>query len=117
MESMIFEAIVNGGPIAAFAAWLAYNNSKQDEKLADMYQQFFNKLEEINARHEGNRQNIEDKYEQRNEQIRERWLTVVEKVEAERDEAQKENQRTINVLTDSIKELTLKIERLNDKIN
>tara|TARA_A100001515_G_scaffold110581_2_gene91580 strand:- start:412 stop:765 length:354 start_codon:yes stop_codon:yes gene_type:complete len=116
MESMIFEAIVNGGPIAAFAGWLAYNNSKQDEKLADMYQRFFMKLEEINGRHETNRGVLEDKYEQRNEQVRERWLNVVQKVEKERDEAQKENQKTIQTLTDSIKELTLKIERLNDKI-
>jgi hypothetical protein len=116
MESMIFEAIVSGGPIAAFAAWLAYNNSKQDEKLAEMYKSFFMKLEEINARHEGNREVLEDKYESRNEQVRERWLNVVQKVEKERDEAQKENQKILSNLTDSIKELTLKLERLNDKI-
>ena len=116
MESMIFEAMINGGPVAVFAAWLAYNNTKQDEKLADMYTRFFLKLEEINGRHESNREVLEDKYETRNDQIRERWLNVVAKVEKERDEAQKENQRTIQTLTDSIKELTVKLERLNDKI-
>ena len=41
MESMIFEAIVNGRiPIYCWA-WLAYNNSKQDEKLGRNVQVLF----------------------------------------------------------------------------
>ena len=116
MESMILEAMIQGGPMAIFAAWLAYNNSKQDENHAEMYAKFFTKLEDINAKHENNRETLENKYEQRNDQVRERWLVVVEKVEKERDEAQKENARTVGQLNESIKELTMRIEMLNQKI-
>jgi hypothetical protein len=116
MESMILEAMIQGGPMAVFAAWLAWNNSKQDEKLADMYGKFFKKLEDINIKHESNRESLENKYELRNDQVRERWLSVVQKVEKERDEAQKENARTVGQLNESIKELTMRIELLNQKI-
>tara|TARA_Y100001938_G_C7892382_1_gene330401 strand:+ start:62 stop:415 length:354 start_codon:yes stop_codon:yes gene_type:complete len=116
MESMILEAMIQGGPMAIFAAWLAWNNSKQDENLAEMYAKFFKKLEDMNAKHETNRENLENKYEQRNDLVRERWLSVVEKVEKERDEAQRENARTVGQLNESIKELTMRIELLNQKI-
>ena len=70
----------------------------------------------MNAKHETNRENLENKYEQRNDLVRERWLSVVEKVEKERDEAQRENARTVGQLNESIKELTMRIELLNQKI-
>ena len=66
---------------------------------------------------------MEEKYDKRTEQVRDRWLDVVKKTEAERDEAQKLQQQNINVLQASVEQLrgdiskqTTEISKLCDRV-
>jgi len=103
MEGMIIEAMIQGGPFAIFAAWLAWNNSKQNAKLDTMVSEFYNRLVDLESKHQAEREALDTKYHDRNEQVRDRWLTVATKLERERDEAQhkmlREQERIYEILT------------------
>ena len=123
MYESILELLMNGGPMALFAAYLMWSKNKQDEKTEAMNLNLFKRLEEINTKHEAVREAMEEKYDKRTEQVRDRWLDVVKKTEAERDEAQKLQQQNINVLQASVESLrgdvskqTTEISKLCDRI-
>ena len=101
MYEGILDLLMNGGPMALFAAYLVWAKNKQDEKAEATNLSLFQRLDEINTKHESLRAALEDKYDARTEQVRERWIEVVKKAEAERDEAQKTLQQNINTLNAS----------------
>jgi hypothetical protein len=104
MEALL-DVLMNAGPMGLFAAYLIWAKNKQDEKLENLTVQFFTRLEEIQEKHENLREALDSKYDTKNEQIRERWLDVVKKVESERDEAQKLLTQEIHLLGAIISEV------------
>ena len=104
MEALL-DVLMNAGPMGLFAAYLIWAKNKQDEKLENLTVQFFTRLEEIQDKHENLREALDTKYDAKNEQIRERWLDVVKKVESERDEAQKLLTQEIQLLGAIISEV------------
>ena len=117
MYESLIEILLNGGPMALFAAYLVWSKNKQDEKAEAMNLNLFKRLEEINKKHEAVRESLEDKYDTRTEQVRERWIEVVKKAEAERDEAQKTLQQNVNVLNASVEQLRTVIEKQSSEIS
>ena len=123
MYESLIEILLNGGPMALFAAYLVWAKNKQDEKAEAMNLSLFTRLDEINQKHETARAALDDKYDTRTEQVRERWIEVVKKTEAERDEAQKTLQQNVNVLQGSVEMLrgditkqTTEISKLCDRV-
>ena len=116
MYEGIMEILLNGGPMALFAAYLVWSKNKQDIKLESITMQFFSRLDEMSAKHETLREALEEKYDNRNEQIRDRWLDVVKKAESERDETQRLLQQNINVLTSSVSNLREGIDKQSAEI-
>lgn len=117
MYESLLEILLNGGPMALFAAYLVWAKNKQDEKAEAMNLSLFKRLEEINQKHEAVRESLEGKYDARTEQVRERWIEVVKKAEAERDEAQKTLQQNVNVLNASVEQLRVEITKQNSEIS
>jgi hypothetical protein len=123
MYESIIEILLNGGPMALFAAYLVWSKNKQDEKADNTNLGLFKRLDEINEKHEAVRAAMEDKYDTKTEQVRERWIEVVKKAEAERDEAQKALQYNVNALSGSVEQLkgeitkqTAEISKLCDRV-
>jgi hypothetical protein len=76
MSETILDLIMNGSPMVAFAAYLLWSNHRNEKKLESQHEQFFAKLDAL-----------EDKHERIQDQTRERWMTVVEKLEAEKSQS------------------------------
>ncbi len=117
MYESLIEILLNGGPMALFAAYLVWAKNKQDEKTEKTNLTLFKRLDEINEKHESVREALEDKYDAKTEQVRERWIEVVKKAEAERDEAQKTLQQNVNVLTASVQNLRQDVEKQTSSID
>ena len=116
MYESILDLLMNGGPMALFAAYLVWAKNKQDEKAEATNLSLFKRLDEINSKHESVREALEDKYDAKTEQVRERWIEVVKKAEAERDEAQKTLQQNVNVLTASVEQLRQEVTKQSSAI-
>lgn len=116
MEGMILEAMIQGGPFAIFAAWLAWNNSKQNAKLDQMTSDFYNRLVDLEGKYQAEREALDKKYHDRTEAIRDRWLQVTEKLEKERDEAQHQTLREVSNVSGTINAMSIRIETLNDRV-
>ena len=94
MSETILDLIMNGSPMVAFAAYLLWSNHRNEKKLEAQNGHFFAKLDALDEKHE----RIQN-------QTRERWMAVVEKLEAEKSQSlnQLSNQHErIIVILDSL---------------
>jgi len=70
---MFYEVLLNGSPIGLLAIYAIYSNSQSEKRIEDLL----------------------EKKEIKEEQIRERWFAVVEKVQKERDELERDISRKL----------------------
>ena len=70
---MFYEVLLNGSPIGLLALYAIYSNSQSEKRIEDLL----------------------EKKEIKEEQIRERWIAVVEKVQKERDELERDIARRL----------------------
>mgnify|MGYP003152687526 FL=1 len=70
---MIYDILLNAGPIGLLAMYAIYSNSQSEKRIEILL----------------------EKKEEKEEKIRERWITVVEKLQKERDDIEKEIARRI----------------------
>jgi DNA anti-recombination protein RmuC len=95
MSETILDLIMNGSPMVAFAAYLLWSNHRSEKKLESQHEQFFAKPnhrseKKLESQHEqffAKLDALEDKHERVQDQTRERWMAVVEKLEAERSQS------------------------------
>ncbi len=73
MMEMIYDILLNAGPIGLLALYAIYSNSQSQKKLETLL----------------------EKKEEKEEQIRDRWIAVVEKVQKERDDIEKDIARRL----------------------
>lgn len=73
MMEMIYDILLNAGPIGLLALYAIYSNSQSEKKIEILLQQ----------------------KEEKEEQIRNRWIAVVEKVQKERDDIEKDIARRL----------------------
>ena len=70
---MIYDILLNAGPIGLLALYAIYSNSQSEKRIELLLQQ----------------------KEEKEEKIRERWISVVEKLQKERDELEKDISRRL----------------------
>ena len=70
---MIYDILLNAGPIGLLAMYAIYSNSQSEKRIELLLQQ----------------------KEEKEEKIRERWISVVEKLQKERDELEKDIARRL----------------------
>ena len=70
---MMYDILLNAGPIGLLALYAIYSNSQSQKKLETLL----------------------EKKEEKEEQIRDRWIAVVEKVQKERDDIEKDIARRL----------------------
>lgn len=70
---MIYDILLNAGPIGLLALYAIYSNSQSQKKLETLL----------------------EKKEEKEEQIRDRWIAVVEKLQKERDDIEKDISRRL----------------------
>lgn len=70
---MIYDILLNAGPIGLLAMYAIYSNSQSEKRIEILL----------------------EKKEEKEEQIRERWIAVVEKLQKERDDIEKDLARRL----------------------
>ena len=70
---MMYDILLNAGPIGLLALYAIYSNSQSQKKIEMLL----------------------EKKEEKEEQIRDRWIAVVEKVQKERDDIEKDIARRV----------------------
>ena len=73
MMEMMYDILLNAGPIGLLALYAIYSNSQSQKKIEMLL----------------------EKKEEKEEQIRSRWIAVVEKVQKERDDIEKDIARRL----------------------
>lgn len=73
MMEMIYDILLNAGPIGLLAMYAIYSNSQSEKRIELLLLQ----------------------KEEKEEKIRERWISVVEKLQKERDELEKDIARRL----------------------
>lgn len=73
MMDMMYDILLNAGPIGLLALYAIYSNSQSQKKIEQLL----------------------EKKEEKEEQIRDRWIAVVEKVQKERDDIEKDIARRL----------------------
>tara|TARA_R100001463_G_scaffold111239_1_gene166116 strand:- start:274 stop:534 length:261 start_codon:yes stop_codon:yes gene_type:complete len=73
MMDMIYDILLNAGPIGLLALYAIYSNSQSQKKIEMLL----------------------EKKEEKEEQIRDRWIAVVEKLQQERDDIEKDIARRL----------------------
>jgi len=70
---MIYDILLNAGPIGLLAMYAIYSNSQSEKRIELLLQQ----------------------KEEKEEKIRERWISVVDKLQKERDELERDISRRL----------------------
>lgn len=70
---MMYDILLNAGPIGLLAIYAIYSNSQSEKRIEVLL----------------------EKKEEKEERIRERWISVVEKLQKERDELEKDIARRL----------------------
>lgn len=70
---MLYEVLLNGSPIGLLALYAIYSNAQSEKRIEDLL----------------------EKKEIKEEQIRERWVSVVDKLQKERDELERDVARRL----------------------
>ena len=73
MMEMIYDILLNAGPIGLLAMYAIYSNSQSEKRIELLLQQ----------------------KEEKEEKIRERWISVVDKLQKERDELERDISRRL----------------------
>ena len=116
MYESLMEVLLNGGPMALFAAYLVWSKNKQDEKLESLQEKWLGSLNEFEHKAASARESSELRFQERGDKMRERWLDVVQKVEAERDEVQKMLDADMKLLYESNAELKEHVEKIGNNV-
>lgn len=117
MMEALYEVLMNAGPLGLFVAYLAYDKKELQKKTDSHHQEWMQKLNSMLEKQDKVRVEMQAKYEDREDKVRERWMQVVEKVEAERDEAQLETARRVDELCSSMANLATANERMALKLD
>ena len=116
MYESLMEVLLNGGPMALFAAYLVWAKTKQDQKLESLQDKWLGSLNDIEGSATAAREASELRFQEREDAIRERWLEVVQKVEAERDEMQKMLDADMKLLYEAHNDLKETMEKIGTNV-
>ena len=105
---VLYDVLLNAGPLGILAIYAIYSQREGQKRLDTLQADFIEKVRELTNKSEAERKELLDKMERREGEIIDRWSKVVNKVELERDEAQKNTFLEISKISN-------KIDRLIDR--
>lgn len=102
---ILYDVLLNAGPLGILAIYAIYTQREGQKRLDTLQGEFMARVEQINEKGQEEREALIKKMEDREREIIDRWRSVVEKVESERDEAQKETQKSIEKIVSKLNQL------------
>lgn len=114
---MITDILLNAGPIGALALYMMYLNNKQENKHDKQQMQYLNKIEMMRGNDEAAREAIQNKYELREDALRDKYDSVIQKIDTERRDQEKEIANSINRAVEKIDLMSTRVDTLNARFD
>lgn len=93
---ILYDVLLNAGPLGILAIYAIWSQREGQKRLDTLQGEFMMRVEDLSKEGMKEREALLTKMERRENEIIDRWRSVVEKVETERDEAQKETLKEIS---------------------
>ena len=113
MIDQIIHLMMGGSPMLAFAMYLIWSNSRSEKKLDEMSKDFVARLDKITEENKRDVNALRDRYEQREDEQRERWQGVVNQVSEDRDNMERDLLRTAQTTQETVLKLSQAIDGFN----
>ena len=82
--------LTDGSPFVAFAGYLIWSNQRQEKRLFEVHDTFVHKVEKMVADGKVEMDQLRGQYQQREDELRDRWHEVVKKVESDKDHLERQ---------------------------
>jgi len=123
MMQSLFDILINFGGIGLLAGYLLYQNNEQRKLLMDMQARLFQKFEEFAQVQALTEEKKEEKFERREDALREKYDKVIEKLDGERKlliEGMAKNLESnavrVEHMTEAVKSLSIQLQDMTNKI-
>ena len=87
--------LTDGSPFVAFAGYLIWSNQRQEKRLFEVHDTFVHKVEKMVADGKVEMDQLRGQYQQREDELRDRWHEVVKKVESDKDHLERQIQDNV----------------------
>lgn len=109
MEMSIIDLLLQNGAMGLFAAYLVYRDTKSEKRLDVMNKRFLVKIEDITKLNAANEEQQLLKFEEREQKLRDKYDSVVGKLDDER-------KIITNQISSKLDQTTTKMESITDKL-
>tara|TARA_Y100000592_G_scaffold100740_1_gene182434 strand:- start:7439 stop:7888 length:450 start_codon:yes stop_codon:yes gene_type:complete len=110
MEMSIIDLLLQNGAMGLFAAYLVYRDTKSEKRLDVMNKRFLVKIEDITRLNAANEEQQLLKFEEREQKLRDKYDSVVGKLDDER-------KIITNQISSKLDQTTTKMEAIADKLS
>ena len=104
------DILIQNGAMGLFAAYLVYRDTKSEKRMDEMQNRFLLKIQELTRMNSQNEQEQLLKFEEREQKLRDRYDSVVGKLDEER-------KIITNSISTKLDQSTTKIENIADKLS
>lgn len=114
---MFTDVLLNAGPIGLLAAYMMYWLQKQEAKHDTLTKHYIKKIEELQTKDEVAREAMLDKYEKREDGLRDRYDHVIIKLDAERKEHDINTAKSLEKAIDKLEQMNTRVDALGARFD
>ena len=96
---------------------MMYLNNKQENKHDHQQMQYLNKIESMRGNDEAAREALQNKYEGREDALRDKYDAVIAKIDTERRDQEKEIANALNRAVEKIDQMSTRVDTLNQRFD
>ena len=108
--------LTNGSPMVAFAVYLIWSNNRSEKRLDAVNASFMERVDGLLAENKTEIDGLRQKHVEREDAIRERWQGVVQQLQSDRDQLERQILRTTETTQQAVERLSIAIDGLNTSI-
>ena len=114
---MFLDVLLNAGPIGLLAAYMMWWLQKQEIKHDNLTKHYIKKIEELQGKDEIAREAMLDKYEKREDGLRDRYDHVIIKLDAERKEHDINTAKSLEKAIDKLDVMNTRVDAIGARFD
>ena len=115
MMPELYDILMNAGPISLLAIYLMQLNQKQEKRLDEQQNRYLSKIEEKEMKDDANREALLNRYENREDALRERYDDVIHRLEVQRTEQVTEVKQLLDTTGAKLESMSVTVQSLQTK--
>ena len=115
MMPELYDILMNAGPISLLAIYLMQLNQKQEKRLEEQQNRYLSKIEEKEMKDDANREALLNRYENREDALRERYDDVIHRLEVQRTEQVTEVKQLLVTTGAKLESMSVTVQSLQTK--